>query len=63
MAKIERIAGQLVRSLLTLDMRTGDSAEPLYGSIGYEVSGVIPGYCLDVGKTRLDSTTVLYKAL
>ena len=63
MAEIERIAGQLGRSLLTLDTRTGDSAEPLYVSIGYAVSGVIPGYCLDVGKTRLDSTTVMYKAL
>ena len=63
MIEIERIARRLGRSLLTLDTRTGDSAEPLYVSMGYAVSGVIPGYCLDVGKTRLDSTTVMYKAL
>jgi ribosomal protein S18 acetylase RimI-like enzyme len=63
MAEIERQARLLGRSLLTLDTRTGDSAEPLYASMGYAVSGIIPGYCLDVGKTRFDSTTVMYKAL
>jgi ribosomal protein S18 acetylase RimI-like enzyme len=63
MAEIERIAGRLGRSLLTLDTRTGDSAEPLYVSMGYAVSGIIPNYCLDVAKTRFDSTTVMYKAL
>ena len=63
MIEIERTARRLGRSLLTLDTRTGDSAEPLYASMGYTVSGVIPGYCLDVEKTRLDSTTVMYKAL
>jgi GNAT superfamily N-acetyltransferase len=63
MVEIEKIARSLGRTLLTLDTRTGDSAEPLYASMGYAVSGVIPGYCLDVAKTRLDSTTVMYKAL
>jgi ribosomal protein S18 acetylase RimI-like enzyme len=63
MAEIERIAERLGRSLLTLDTRTGDSAETLYVSMGYTVSGVIPSYCIDVEKTRLDSTTVMYKAL
>jgi ribosomal protein S18 acetylase RimI-like enzyme len=63
MVEVERMARGLGRSLLTLDTRTGDSAEPLYASMGYVVSGVIPGYCLDIGKTRLDSTTVMYKAL
>src|SRR5262245_5584124 len=63
MVEIERIARRLGRSLLTLDTRTGDSGEPLYASMGYAVSGIIPGYCLDVEKTRLDSTTVMYKAL
>ena len=63
MGEIERIAGRLGRRLLVLDTRTGDSAEPLYISMGYSVSGVIPGYCLDVTKAQLDSTTVMYKAL
>jgi len=63
MAEIERHAVERGRSLLTLDTRTGDSAEPLYLSMGYRTVGVIPGYCLDVEKRRLDSTTVMYKAL
>src|SRR5262245_6016535 len=42
MMEIEKIARRLGRSLLTLDTRTGDSAEPLYASMGYAVSGVIP---------------------
>ena len=63
MAEVERRASELKRSLLTLDTRTGDSAEPLYASIGYKTVGVIPGYCLDPANTRLDSTTVMYKAL
>jgi ribosomal protein S18 acetylase RimI-like enzyme len=63
MVEIELVARRLGRSLLTLDTRTGDSAEPLYASIGYAVSGIIPGYCLDVARTRLDSTTVMYKVL
>jgi ribosomal protein S18 acetylase RimI-like enzyme len=63
MAEIERHASERGRSLLTLDTRTGDNAEPLYLSMGYRTVGVIPGYCLDVEMRRLDSTTVMYKAL
>ncbi len=63
MAEIERHADRLGRSLLTLDTRTGDMAEPLYASLGYTTSGVIPGYCLDTASERLDSTTIMYKAL
>lgn len=63
MAEIERQARQLQRSLLTLDTRTGDSAEPLYAALGFETAGVIPGYCLDPFSPRLDATTVMYKRL
>lgn len=63
MAEVERRAGLLGRSLLTLDTRTGDKAEPLYASLGYRTAGVIPGYCLDPAADRLDSTTLMYKAL
>jgi len=63
MAGVEERASRLRRSLLTLDTRTGDSAEPLYESLGYSTVGVIPGYCLDPFNGRLDSTTVMYKAL
>jgi ribosomal protein S18 acetylase RimI-like enzyme len=63
MAMLERHASQLGRSLLTLDTRTGDAAEPLYASLGYQIAGVIPDYCRDVLRDRLDPTTVMYKAL
>jgi len=63
MAEIEARAVRLRRSLLTLDTRTGDHAEPLYAALGYRTAGVIPGYCRDPFADRLDSTTIMYKAL
>ena len=63
MAELERLARQLGRTLLTLDTRTGDRAEPLYASLGYQTAGVIPGYCRDPFEDRLDPTTIMYKAL
>lgn len=62
-AGIERAAGGRGRSLVTLDTRTGDKAEPLYASLGYRTVGTIPGYCLDPAGDRLDSTTIMYKVL
>jgi ribosomal protein S18 acetylase RimI-like enzyme len=63
MAELERQAGRLGRKLITLDTRTGDHAEPLYASLGYETAGVIPGYCRAPLDDRLESTTIMYKAL
>jgi ribosomal protein S18 acetylase RimI-like enzyme len=63
MAELEGLAAQRGRSLLTLDTRTGDTAEPLYASLGYQTAGVIPGYCRDPVEDRIDSTTIMYKAL
>lgn len=63
MAELERVASQLGRSLITLDTRTGDKAEPLYASLGYTTAGVIPGYCRDTVEDRLDSTTIMYKTI
>jgi len=63
MQELERRASDLGRSLLTLDTRTGDMAEPLYLSLGYRKVGVIPGYCLDPFEDRLDPTTIMYKPL
>jgi len=61
MAELERRARGMGRSLLTLDTRTGDKAEPLYRSLGYQTVGVIPGYCRDTIVERLDPTTIMYK--
>jgi ribosomal protein S18 acetylase RimI-like enzyme len=63
MAEIEAIAGALGRSLITLDTRTGDKAEPLYTSLGYLTAGVIPGYCRDTVSERMDGATFMYKHL
>lgn len=63
MAELERTGSKLGRSLLTLDTRTGDSAEPLYTSLGFKTVGVIPGFCRDAIEDRLDSTTIMYKTL
>jgi len=63
MAEIEAIAGTLGRSLITLDTRTGDKAEPLYTSLGYFTAGVIPGYCRDTVSERMDGATFMYKHL
>ena len=63
MRAIEARARDLSRSLLTLDTRTGDAAEPLYRGLGFEVAGRIPDYCRDTLSPRLDATTVMYKRL
>jgi hypothetical protein len=63
MTELESRARQLQRSLLTLDTRTGDKAEPLYAALGYQTVGVIPQFCRDTQEERLDSTTIMYKAL
>ena len=63
MAAIESRATALGRSLLTLDTRTGDHAEPLYAALGYRIAGIIPGYCRDPFEPKLDPTTVMYKTL
>jgi len=63
MAALEDRAATLERSLITLDTRTGDFAEPLYASLGYVAIGTIPDYCIDPARTRLDATTIMYKTL
>lgn len=63
MAAVEQHATQLGRSLLTLDTRTNDKAEPLYRALGYQVAGVIPRYCRDNVEARLDPVTIMYKEI
>lgn len=63
MGEIEARARARGRTLLTLDTRTGDAAEPLYASIGYETTGVIPCYCIDAITGAYDGTTIMYKQL
>jgi ribosomal protein S18 acetylase RimI-like enzyme len=63
MESLERVALAEGRTLLTLDTRTGDAAEPLYRALGYVTVGVIPRYSRAVDSPELESTTILYKEL
>ena len=51
------------KSLITLDTRTGDRAEPLYRAAGFRIAGVIPGFALDPDGRALHATTYMYKTL
>lgn len=63
MLRLEDAARRLGRSLLTLDTRPGDGAEPLYAGLGYAVAGTIPDFCRDNFTDRLDPTRLMYKRL
>lgn len=63
MVAAEDRAKELGRSLLTLDTRTGDSAETLYASLGFERACVIPEYARDPFSDKLSATTVMFKRL
>jgi len=63
MADLERHATAIDRTLITLDTRTGDNAEPLYASLGYRTAGTIPAFCLDPIDRSLHPTTIMYKEL
>lgn len=63
MAALEAEARRLGKTLVTLDTRTGDTAEPLYRALGYEAAGVIPGFSRAPDGEQYDSTTYMYKPL
>lgn len=62
MQQAEARAGEFGRSLLVLDTRSGDAAEPLYLSLGWKVAGQIPGYARSTAG-EMDATTIMYKAI
>jgi ribosomal protein S18 acetylase RimI-like enzyme len=54
-------AGELGKTLVTLDTRTGDVAEPLYASIGFEVAGVIPDFAWNPDGKAKHATTYMFR--
>ncbi|MEJ5062636.1 GNAT family N-acetyltransferase [Erwinia sp. MYb375] len=62
MQQAEARGRELGRSLLVLDTRSGDAAEPLYLSLGWKVAGQIPGYARSTAGV-MDATTIMYKAI
>lgn len=63
MAAIEKVARAERRTLLTLDTRTGDRAEPLYLSLGYTPVGQIPRFARGPHSPALEATSIFYKEL
>lgn len=51
------------KTLVTLDTRTGDVAEPLYASVGFKVAGVIPNFAWDADGKNKHATTYMYREL
>jgi len=62
MSAVDGLARTQNRWLLVLDTVTGDRAEQLYPSCGYEKAGVIPNYAYN-SHGHLDATTLFYKDL
>lgn len=63
MAALEAYTRSTGRTLLVLDTRTGDAAEPLYLSLGFKIAGVIPNYAISPDSQTLDGSTFMYKIL
>ena len=63
MLALEDVARAEGRTLLTLDTRTGDRAEPLYLSLGYVLAGIIPSYARGPLCPDLEPTSFMYKQL
>ena len=56
-------ARELGKTLITLDTRTGDIAQPLYACVGFEVAGVIPDYAWDPDGKARHATTYMYRRI
>ncbi|WP_072926070.1 GNAT family N-acetyltransferase [Nissabacter archeti] len=67
MEQVEQEARSRGKRLLVLDTRSGDVAEQLYLSLGYQISGQIPDYVLSPsshGSAPVwEPTTVMFKAI
>jgi GNAT superfamily N-acetyltransferase len=63
MAALEDLARSHRRTLLTLDTRTDDRAEPLYVSMGYIPVGQIPRFARGPHSPQLEATSIFYKEL
>lgn len=53
-------ARHLGKTLVTLDTRSGDVAEPLYASLGFEVAGIIPNFAWDPDGKATQPTTFMF---
>lgn len=63
MLALEAEAKTAGRTLLVLDTASGDTAEPLYLKLGYQVAGVIPQFAISPDRSEIEATTFMYKLL
>ena len=63
MHRLEQCAHEHGRSLITLDTRTGDGAEPLYTTLGFKTAGIIPRYGKNAVTQGFHATTYMYKEI
>lgn len=56
-------ARKVGKKLVTLDTRTGDAAEPLYLSVGFQKAGIIPDFADDPDGQARHATTYMYKRI
>jgi len=63
MLALEKEALLRARTLLVLDTKTGDSAEPLYLSLKYQLAGVIPNFAKNPAHDGYASTSIMYKKI
>jgi GNAT superfamily N-acetyltransferase len=62
MAAIEACAREEGKTLLVLDTRSGDSGEHLYGTLGFQLVGRLPGFAR-ASDGGYDATSYMYKQL
>lgn len=63
MERAEQAALRVGRTLLVLDTKEGDGAEPLYRRLGWVEAGRIPGYALNADRRSTHATVLFWKAL
>ncbi len=63
MGRAEQVAREAGRSLLTLDTRADDFAEPLYRSLGWTEAGRIPGWALNADRQTTCDTIFFWKRI
>lgn len=61
-AALER-ARHMGKTLVTLDTRSGDVAQGLYASLGFDVAGEIPDYAWNPDRQALHATTYMFRRL
>nr|WP_298795212.1 GNAT family N-acetyltransferase [uncultured Acetobacter sp.] len=56
-------AREFDKTLVTLDTRSGDVAEPLYAKLGFEIAGHIPDYAWNPDGRARHATTYMYRQI